>query len=52
MSIDVTAETVIDRAIGDVAGYATDPRNEPLWIGGIVEYSPLTGAPPSSAPPR
>ena len=29
----------------DVAGYGTDPRNEPLWIGGIVESTPLTDAP-------
>ena len=52
MGIDVTAETIIDRVIGEVSDYATDPRNEPLWIGGIVESRPLTGAPPSSAPPR
>jgi hypothetical protein len=42
MRTDVTAETVIRRARGDVASYVTDWRNDPLWIGGISEARLVT----------
>ena len=45
MSIDVTAETVIGRPRGEVAGYAMEPDNDPTWIGGIVEAQRLTEGP-------
>ncbi len=45
MSIDVTAETVIDRAREDVARYAMEPDNDPTWIGGIVEAKRLSEGP-------
>jgi uncharacterized membrane protein len=35
--IDVSAETRISRPRPDVAGYVTDPANDPSWIGGIRE---------------
>ncbi|MGH2650348.1 MAG: SRPBCC family protein [Actinomycetota bacterium] len=37
MSIDVTAEAAIARPHEEVAGYALDYRNDPVWIGGIRE---------------
>ena len=45
MSIDVTAEIKIGRARGDVAVYATDASNDPLWIGGVVESGVLSDGP-------
>ena len=45
MSIDVTAETRIRRPREDVAAYATDPSNDPEWIGGVKEAH-LLGDPP------
>ena len=45
MSIDVTAEIKIGRARGDVAIYATDASNDPLWIGGVVESGVLSDGP-------
>ncbi|HEV2139811.1 MAG TPA: SRPBCC family protein [Candidatus Dormibacteraeota bacterium] len=35
MKVDVTTETVIDRARADVAGYAGDPTNAPRWYANI-----------------
>lgn len=35
MSVDVTVETVIDRPIAEVAGYAGDPSNAPEWYANI-----------------
>lgn len=45
MSVDVTAETIINRSRDDVAGFAMDPENDPVWIGGIVEARMLTEPP-------
>lgn len=45
MSIDVTAAIKIGRARGDVATYATDASNDPLWIGGVVESGVLSDGP-------
>ena len=45
MSIDVTAEIKIGRARGEVATYATDASNDPLWIGGVVESGVLSDGP-------
>ncbi len=45
MSIDVTAEIKIGRARGEVAIYATDASNDPLWIGGVVESGVLSDGP-------
>ena len=45
MAIDITAEVVINRSRDDVASYATNPDNDPIWIGGIVETKTLTDPP-------
>ncbi|MEX0750812.1 MAG: SRPBCC family protein [Dehalococcoidia bacterium] len=45
MSIDVSAETIIDRPRAEVAAYVVDPANEPSWIGGIVESQQITPGP-------
>ncbi len=45
MSLNVTAEVVINRSREDVAGFATDPANDTAWIGGIVEAELLTEPP-------
>ena len=45
MSIDVTAETVIKRRRGDVASFAMDADNDPVWIGGIKQARTLTERP-------
>jgi len=45
MSIDVTAETHIDRPIDQVAAYVMEPANDPRWIGGISEARLLTDPP-------
>jgi len=37
MAIDVTAEAVIARPRSDVVAFATEPTNDPVWIGGVVE---------------
>ena len=43
--MDVTAEIKIGRERGEVATYATDISNDPLWIGGVVEATVLTDGP-------
>lgn len=45
MAIDVTAEETIAREPDRVFAYATDPLNDPVWIGGISEAE-LLGDPP------
>lgn len=45
MSIDITAEVMIARSRDDVATFATNPNNDPLWIGGIVEAEMMTEPP-------
>jgi uncharacterized membrane protein len=37
MSIDVVAEVRVRRPREEVAGYMTDPANDPEWIGGLRE---------------
>lgn len=45
MAVDVTAETTIASPRDEVAGYAMDPRNDPVWISGIREVEVLAGLP-------
>ena len=45
MSIDISAEIIIDRPKDDVASFVTNPGNDPAWIGGIVESEMLTDPP-------
>ena len=45
MSIDVTAEIEIGLPRVEVAIYATDASNDPLWIGGVVESGVLSDGP-------
>lgn len=45
MAIDVKAEVLIGRPRDDVAGFAMDADNDPIWIGGITEARTLTDPP-------
>ncbi len=45
MAIDVKAEILIRRARDDVASFAMDPQNDPIWISGILEAKTLTEGP-------
>lgn len=45
MAIDVLAEREIGAERGRVAGYAMDPANDPVWIGGIREARWMTDPP-------
>ena len=45
MPVDVKAEVLIARSREDVASYATNPANDPVWISGIVEAKMLTEPP-------
>jgi hypothetical protein len=45
MSIEVRGEVTIRRDRDEVAGYMTDPSNDPEWIGGLREAR-LLGEPP------
>jgi hypothetical protein len=45
MPIDVTAEATIGADRERVAGYAMDPSNDTVWIGGIREAQMLTDPP-------
>ena len=45
MALDVQTEIVIGRSRREVAGFAMDPENDPVWIGGIVEAETVTAPP-------
>jgi uncharacterized membrane protein len=47
MSVDVVTETVIDRPVEVVAGYATDPSNAPEWYRNIESVTWVTEPPAS-----
>jgi uncharacterized membrane protein len=51
MKIDVTAEVRVRRPRAEVAGYMTDPANDPAWIGGIREVR-IETPPPLAAGSR
>jgi hypothetical protein len=37
VAVDVTVEVTIARPRSDVLAYATEPGNDPAWIGGVVD---------------
>jgi uncharacterized membrane protein len=43
--VDVRAEALIGRPRAEVAAFATDPANEPAWIGGVERSRPLGSGP-------
>ena len=45
MAVNVQVEVVINRSRNDVASYAMEPSNDPIWISGIVEAKSLTEPP-------
>ena len=45
MAIDVTAQLLINKPKDEVASYATNPQNDPIWVSGIVESKLLTEPP-------
>lgn len=45
MALDVLVKTEIDRPRKEVATFAFEPDNDPLWIGGIKEAHLLTKRP-------
>ena len=45
MAVDVKAEILIGRPRGDVASFAMNANNDPIWIGGITEANILTDPP-------
>jgi uncharacterized membrane protein len=45
MGVDVSAEVRIDRPREEVAAFATDPVNDPVWIGGIRSARALQDGP-------
>ena len=45
MAIDVRAQLLINKPKAEVAEYATNPHNDPLWVSGIVEAKLLTEPP-------
>jgi hypothetical protein len=44
-TLDVCVERPIPRSPSEVAAYATDPANDPVWISGISEARLLTEMP-------
>ena len=45
MAIDVTAQTSIARPRAEVAAFAMNAENDPIWISGVVEAKILTPSP-------
>ncbi len=45
MAVNVQVETVINRSRSDVAGFAMNADNDPVWIGGITQSRTLTEQP-------
>ena len=45
MAIDVMSQLLINKPKAEVASYALDPHNDPLWVSGIVESEMLTDPP-------
>ncbi len=45
MAIDVTAETNIARPRAEVAAFAMNVENDPIWISGVIEAKTLTEPP-------
>ena len=45
MGVDISAEIFINNPRDEVAAFASDPDNDPTWIGGIVEAKTLTDPP-------
>lgn len=43
--MDVTAEVEIERSPDEVAAYAFEPTNDPVWIGGIKRAEMMTDPP-------
>ena len=48
MPIDVSAETTIARPRDEVAAFAMDAANDPVWISGVIEAKMLTPPPPAT----
>jgi hypothetical protein len=40
MSVDVVAEVKIERPRAAVAAFMFDPKNDPIWTGGLVDCHP------------
>ena len=45
MAVDISVQIVINEPREEVAAFASDPDNDPVWIGGIVEAKTLTDPP-------
>lgn len=45
MAVDISAEIVVDKPRDDVAAFASNPDNDPTWLGGIVEATTTAGPP-------
>jgi hypothetical protein len=45
MAVNVQVEIIIHRSRSEVAGFAMDAGNDPVWIGGITQSRTLTEQP-------
>jgi uncharacterized membrane protein len=45
VGVDISSEVVIHRPRTDVAAFATDPANDPVWIGGVRSSRALRSGP-------